>query len=97
MSNSRTAQLAPGEQARIDAALDQLEKDTDSPREITVRFVLNIHREYPKVVGDVTVNSAEEEKALLDKKAAEAVAEAPAPETAKDWIEPAASVTDSAE
>lgn len=68
---NRSSALAPGEQARIDAALDALETDNHAPREITVRYVLHIHHEYPKVVGGTTVNSAEEEQALLDKAAAE--------------------------
>lgn len=60
----RLSVLAPGEQERIDAALDELDKDPHAPREITVKYVLHIHHEYPKAVGDKTANNAEEEAAL---------------------------------
>lgn len=63
-----------GAEEKIKAALDALSKDPHAPREITVRFTLHIHNEYPKhvVVGqkdgvDVVqvVNSEEEEEAAL--------------------------------
>jgi hypothetical protein len=79
---NRSSVLAPGEQARIDAALDLLETDNHAPREITVRYVLHVHHEYPKAVGDKIVNNAweemknaEEENALLARAAADAVVE----------------------
>lgn len=42
--------LAPGEQECIDVALKALEADSHAPREITVRMILNVYREFPKHV-----------------------------------------------
>lgn len=55
--------LLPGEQEKIDAALEALAKDPHAPREISVRVAIHIHNEYPKFVGEKIVNSAEEEEA----------------------------------
>ncbi len=74
---NRSSVLAPGEQARIDAALDLLENDNHAPREISVRYVLHVHHEYPKAVGDKIANNADEEKALLAKAAEDAAVAAP--------------------
>lgn len=67
--------LAPGEQQRIDAAMKTLEGDCHAPREITVRVVLTVFREYPKHVpvgldkdGNVIIKvaeNAEEEESFL--------------------------------
>jgi len=68
MDNGK-AIMAPGEQARIDAALEALAKDDHAPREISVKYVLAVFKEYPKHIGEgintVTVNNADEEKAAL--------------------------------
>jgi hypothetical protein len=71
MPNYKEVQLAAGEEARIEAAVEELRKDPHAPREITARFILHVHREYPKhvKVGEdkdgnpiiKIVNSAEEE------------------------------------
>ena len=65
------AEMLPGEPERIKAALAALEQDPHAPREISVRFVLTIHHEYPKHVGPYVVNSKEEEKEARAKVAAE--------------------------
>jgi hypothetical protein len=67
------ASFAMGEEQRITDAMEALAKDPHAPREISVRLILHVHREYPKhvVVGKneddspktVLVNSAEEESA----------------------------------
>lgn len=67
--------LAEGEEKRINDALDALAKDPHAPREISVRFTLHIHNEYPKHVTIGTskdgstivqvVNNPDEEKAAL--------------------------------
>lgn len=75
--------LAEGEEKRITDALDALTKDPHAPREISVRFTLHIHNEYPKhvTVGVdkddqpivKVVNSEDEEKAALASVAVPAV------------------------
>jgi hypothetical protein len=54
--------LAEGEEKRIEDALDALAKDTHAPREISVRFTLHIHNEYPK---HVTVGVDENEQPII--------------------------------
>lgn len=85
---------APGEQQRIDAALKALEGDCHAPREITVRLVLTVFREYPKHVtvgldkdGNAIVKvaeNAEEEASILASIAAKTQPAAPAPEPSAD-------------
>jgi hypothetical protein len=64
--------IVPGEKKKILAAIDALKKDPHAPREISVRFTLHIHNEYPKHMHkggakSVVVNNAtEEEKAAKD-------------------------------
>lgn len=57
------ASLLPGQQDRIDAALEALKTDPHAPNELAVRIRVHVHQEYPKVIGDKVVNSAEEEQA----------------------------------
>jgi len=67
--------IEAGGEERIRQALDALEKDPHAPREVSLKFTLHIHNEYPKHVtvgkdkdeAPVTkiANSAEEENALL--------------------------------
>lgn len=69
------ATILPGEEKKVQAALDDLAKDPHAPRDISVRYTLHIHNEYPKhvIVGKdkddqpivKVVNSPEEEKAAL--------------------------------
>lgn len=86
--------IVPGEEEKVRAALDALDKDVHAPREISVRYTLHIHREYPKhvTVGQdkdgnaITkiVNSEDEEDAA----AAEAAAAAPAQNAAGPALVP---------
>ena len=79
------AKLAPGELARVKAAAKALEEDEKAPKELTVRVLLHLHREYPKHVtvgkdkeGNAITkiaNSAEEEAALSAPAAEPAAAE----------------------
>jgi hypothetical protein len=75
--DDREFTLAPGEKERIEAALDKLEEDNHAPRELSVRVVLNVFKEYPKAVEGRTVNSRREEQALRAKLAAEKAADEP--------------------
>lgn len=61
--SNRTATMAFGEQERIDKALAALAKDTHSPREISVKYILNVHNEYPK---HVTVGKDEDGNAITE-------------------------------
>jgi hypothetical protein len=84
MNHDREFSLAPGEQERIEVALDKLEEDDHAPRELNVRVVLNVFKEYPKAVEGKTVNNRQEERALLEKIAADKAAAAePAPAPAQ--------------
>lgn len=75
------SELFPGEQKRIDDALDALAKDPHAPREISVRVRLHIHHEYPKSLfkgkASRIVNSATEEKAAVEDGFGAFVPEAP--------------------
>lgn len=72
--SNRKATMALGEQERIDKALAALAKDPHAAREITVRFTLHVHNEYPKhvTVGEdkdgnaitKVANNAGEEKTI---------------------------------
>lgn len=67
------ATFAHGELKRIEAAVEALANDHNSPRELTAKVILHVHHEYPKhiVVGKdkndnpitKVVNSKEEELA----------------------------------
>lgn len=79
---NRKAIMAPGEQERIDQALAALAKDTHSPREISVKYILHVHNEFPKhvkvgedkdgnAITKVVQNPAEESAALAAAKSEE--------------------------
>lgn len=50
MSLSAGANFAAGEEERIKKALQELEKDTHAPRELTIKVTLHVHHDYPKLV-----------------------------------------------
>lgn len=67
--------IAAGEEQRIQDALAALAKDPHAPREISVRFILHIHNEYPKhvtvgkdkdgvAITQIVANEAEEAAVL---------------------------------
>ncbi len=62
-------QILPGEEERAKKALEALREDPHAPREISLRFTLHVHNEYPKLLykGTKTFNAkdAEEEKAAI--------------------------------
>jgi predicted sulfurtransferase len=65
---NKTATLAAGEQERIDKALDVLAENNHAPREITVKYILHVNHEFPKLMykgkkETRTVNNEAEEKA----------------------------------
>jgi hypothetical protein len=65
-----SASIAASEIERIELALQQLVVDPHAPREITVKVVLNVHREYPQVLYKGKENKSvanEEEKAAAEK------------------------------
>jgi len=43
--------LLPGEQKRIDDAVEALEKDPHAPNELSIRVRIHVHNEYPKHLG----------------------------------------------
>jgi len=43
--------LLPGEQKRIDDAVEALAKDPHAPNELSVRIRIHVHNEYPKHLG----------------------------------------------
>jgi hypothetical protein len=71
------ATIEAGGEEKLRKAMAELAKDTHAPREVSVKFTLHVHNEYPKhvVVGKdkdgnpVTkiVNSEDEEAALAPK------------------------------
>jgi hypothetical protein len=61
---SKNVRLLPGEQEKIDAALDALEQDPHAPNQLSVRVSLHVHREYPKHVDGRLVRSRAEERKL---------------------------------
>jgi ssRNA-specific RNase YbeY (16S rRNA maturation enzyme) len=69
--------LMPGAQAAIQKAVDDLAADPHASSVISLPVNVLVYNEYPKQVGDVVVNSAEEEKAALAAAAAKASEPAP--------------------
>ena len=73
-----TAELIPGEEERIQAAVEALVNDPHAPRQISVTVRLHVHHEYPKHVAGKIVNSeAEEEAAIAAAEPAEPAGDAP--------------------
>lgn len=69
MSLPDGASFQNGEVERVAAALNELAKDPHAPREISVKVVLRVHRDYPRHLykenGDsiIVADSAAEEQA----------------------------------
>lgn len=59
MSLPEGAVFADGAEKQISDALEALAKDPHSPRQISVNVILNVHREYPKMLykGEGTAKS----------------------------------------
>lgn len=60
---------------RINDGLAALATDPHAPRSLSVNVNIHVYNEYPKCIGDAMVNSAEEEKALIDAGAAKVAEE----------------------
>lgn len=64
--------LMPGEQARIDAAVEALKEDPHAPNELSIRIRIHVHNEYPKHLGydeegkDVVANDEADEEAKAE-------------------------------
>ena len=48
--------ILPGEEEKVKAAIAALEKDHHAPREISVRYTLSVHHEYPKQLHKLVKN-----------------------------------------
>ena len=57
--------LLPGAQQAIQAAVDGLAADPHASSIVSLPVNVLLYNEYPKAIGDKTVNSKEEEDALL--------------------------------
>lgn len=71
-SGDGIASFADGEVARIEQGIVDLAKDPHAPRELSVKVILHVHNEYPKLMykGEGTkyqrsVANADEEKAAV--------------------------------
>lgn len=63
--NIEGATIEAGGEKKIRTALAVLAKDPHAPREISLKFTLHVHHEYPKHVGGKIVHNQTEERAAF--------------------------------